>query len=50
MAPASRIMKQVTIEDADKADEIFGILMGAEVTPCKRFITTHAKSGQNLDI
>ncbi|MFH0829069.1 MAG: DNA topoisomerase (ATP-hydrolyzing) subunit B [Candidatus Kerfeldbacteria bacterium] len=50
MDPKSRIMKQVTIEDAEKADEIFDILMGAEVAPRKRFITTHAKSVQNLDI
>ncbi len=50
MAPGSRIMKQVTIDDAEKADEIFDILMGAEVAPRKRFIQTHAKSVQNLDI
>ncbi len=50
MNPATRIMKQVTIEDAEKADEIFDILMGAEVAPRKRFIQTHAKSVQNLDI
>ncbi len=50
MDPASRIMKQVTIEDAEKADEIFDVLMGAEVAPRKRFIQTHAKSVQNLDI
>jgi DNA gyrase subunit B len=50
MNPATRTMKQVTIDDAEKADEIFDILMGAEVAPRKRFIQTHAKSVQNLDI
>ncbi len=50
MDPAVRFMKQVTIEDAAKADEIFDILMGAEVAPRKRFIQTHAKSVKNLDI
>ncbi|MBI4092598.1 MAG: DNA topoisomerase (ATP-hydrolyzing) subunit B [Candidatus Kerfeldbacteria bacterium] len=50
MNPGTRIMKQVTIDDAEKADEIFDILMGAEVAPRKRFIQTHAKSVQNLDI
>jgi DNA gyrase subunit B len=50
MNPATRVMKQVTIDDAEKADEIFDILMGAEVAPRKRFIQTHAKSVQNLDI
>jgi len=50
MDPASRLMKQVTIEDAARADEIFDILMGVEVAPRKRFIHTHAKSVKNLDI
>ena len=48
--PDIRVMKQVTIEDAEKAEEIFDILMGSEVEPRKRFIQTHAKSVQNLDI
>ncbi len=50
MDPATRLMKQVTIEDAAKADEIFDILMGSDVAPRKRFIHTHAKSVKNLDI
>lgn len=50
MDPSTRLMKQVTIEDAAKADEIFEILMGADVAPRKRFIHTHAKSVKNLDI
>jgi len=50
MNPVTRLMKQVNIEDAAKADEIFDILMGAEVAPRKRFIQTHAKSVKNLDI
>jgi DNA gyrase subunit B len=50
MDPGRRIMKRVTLEDAEKADEIFDILMGTEVAPRKRFIHTHAKSVQNLDI
>ncbi|MFA4936884.1 MAG: DNA topoisomerase (ATP-hydrolyzing) subunit B [Patescibacteria group bacterium] len=50
MNPATRLMKQVTIEDAAKADEIFDILMGSDVAPRKRFIHTHAKNVKNLDI
>lgn len=50
MDPTKRIMKQVTVEDAEKADEIFDILMGSEVAPRKRFLQTHAKSVKNLDI
>lgn len=50
MNPANRVMKQVTVEDAAKAEEIFDILMGSEVAPRKRFIQTHAKNVKNLDI
>ena len=50
MNPASRIVKQVTIEDAAKADQIFDMLMGDNVAPRKNFIQTHAKKVQNIDI
>ena len=50
MDPGQRIMKQVTVGDATKADEIFDILMGSEVAPRKQFIHSHAKSVKNLDI
>lgn len=50
MDPATRLMKQVTVEDAAKADHVFEVLMGAEVAPRKKFIQTHAKSVKNLDI
>lgn len=50
MSPANRVIKQVTIEDAEKANEIFDILMGSEVAPRKKFIQTQAKNVQNLDI
>jgi DNA gyrase subunit B len=50
MDPKTRVMKQVMIADAEKADEMFDILMGADVAPRKRFIQTHAKTVQNLDV
>lgn len=50
MNPANRIMKLVTVEDAELANETFEILMGDEVEPRKKFIQTYAKSVQNLDI
>ncbi|OGB73861.1 DNA gyrase subunit B [candidate division Kazan bacterium RIFCSPHIGHO2_01_FULL_44_14] len=50
MDPAHRILLQVTIEDAQGTDEVFSTLMGDEVAPRKRFIQTHAKQVQNLDI
>lgn len=50
MNPESRIMLQVKITDAEKVSEIFETLMGDDVAPRKRFITTHAKNVKNLDI
>jgi DNA gyrase subunit B len=50
MDPASRLMLQVRITDAEKASEIFETLMGDEVAPRKRFIQAHAKNVKNLDV
>ncbi len=50
MDPQNRMMKVVTIDDAEQANEIFDILMGSEVAPRKKFIQTHAKNVENLDI
>lgn len=50
MDPKTRMMKQVTVDDAALADETFDILMGADVAPRKKFIQTHAKDVTNLDI
>jgi len=50
MDPKTRMMRQVAVEDAQKADELFDILMGAEVAPRKHFIQVHAKTVKNLDI
>lgn len=43
MDPKHRIMRQVTIDDADEADRVFSMLMGEEVPPRKKFIVTHAQ-------
>ncbi len=50
MNPENRLLKKVTIEDAVRADEIFDVLMGSEVAPRKKFISTHAKRVKNLDV
>jgi len=50
MDPMRRFMKVVTVEDAEKADDMFNILMGTDVGERKRFIQTHAKNVKNLDI
>lgn len=50
MNPENRVLKRVTIVDAAEADNMFEILMGNEVAPRKKWIQTHAKTVQNLDI
>ncbi len=50
MDPENRVMLKVEIEDVEKISEVFETLMGDEVPPRKRFITTHAKAVKNLDI
>jgi len=50
MDPDIRSLKQITIEDAVKADQMFSVLMGEEVEPRRDFIMKHAKDVINLDI
>ncbi|MDE2019261.1 MAG: DNA topoisomerase (ATP-hydrolyzing) subunit B [Patescibacteria group bacterium] len=50
MNPENRLMKQVTIEDAEKADKLFDILMGDAVEPRKNFIQAHAATVKNIDL
>jgi len=50
MDPAHRVLKQVRIEDAIYANEIFEKLMGDDVEPRKEFIRRHAQEVKNLDI
>jgi DNA gyrase subunit B len=49
MDPAKRVLKQVTISDAEEADKTFDVLMGNEVLPRKLFIQSHAKLA-NIDV
>ena len=42
MDPKTRLLKQVTIENAAEADEIFSMLMGDDVEPRRAFIEKHA--------
>src|SRR3989338_4181635 len=49
MNPATRTLKQIKINDAARADQVFSILMGEEVAPRKKFIQTHSKLA-NLDV
>ena len=50
MNPEHRVIKQVNVEDAAQADEIFALLMGEKVEPRREFIEKNAKYVTNLDI
>jgi DNA gyrase subunit B len=50
MDPANRVLVQVKLEDAEKADGIFSKLMGVDVEMRKSFIQTRAKFVKDLDI
>jgi DNA gyrase subunit B len=49
MDPKSRTLIRVNIDDAEKADQYFSIMMGEEVEPRKNFIIENAKFAE-LDI
>ena len=50
MDPATRQLKQITVEDAEETDRLFRILMGEDVQSRKHFILTNAKSVKGLDV
>ncbi|AQL41287.1 DNA topoisomerase (ATP-hydrolyzing) subunit B [Halorientalis sp. IM1011] len=50
MDPENRHLKQITIEDAAKADKMFNVLMGDAVEPRKQFIKEHAPEAEWVDI
>lgn len=50
MNPEERTILKVTLEDAQKADEIFRVLMGEQVEPRREFIAAHAQEVRNLDV
>ncbi len=50
MSPTTRMLAQVTLEDAAVADRIFSKLMGDQVEPRREFIEENARAVANLDV
>jgi DNA gyrase subunit B len=50
MNPASRLLRQITLDDAAQADELFTVLMGEDVEARRAFIQRNAKDVRFLDI
>ena len=48
--PETRVLMQVKIDDAVKADDIFTTLMGDQVEPRREFIEKNALTVENLDV
>ena len=48
--PTTRVLRRVDLEDAQRADELFSILMGDDVAARRSFITRRAKDVRFLDV
>jgi DNA gyrase subunit B len=46
MNPENRVIKQVSIEDAEESDKTFDVLMGIEVLPRRKFIQNHSREAE----
>ena len=50
MSPEKRVLRLVTLEEAEQADRIISILMGDQVEPRRNYIAEHARTTQNIDL
>ena len=50
MDPGRRVLRQITVDDAAQADEMFSVLMGEDVEARRSFIQRNAKDVKFLDI
>jgi len=50
MDPSVRVLRQITLDDAAAADELFSVLMGDDVEARRSFITRNAKDVRFLDV
>ncbi len=50
MNPETRLISQISLQDAEEADRVFSMLMGEEVEPRRAFIDANAVYVSNLDV
>jgi len=50
MNPAARVLRQITLYDAEAADVLFTLLMGEDVEARRAFITRNATDVRFLDV
>jgi len=50
MNPDTRVLLQVTLDDAAQADELFSVLMGEDVEARRNFIIRNARDVRFLDV
>ncbi|MGI0141075.1 MAG: DNA gyrase/topoisomerase IV subunit B [Candidatus Micrarchaeales archaeon] len=50
MNPENRVLKRITVNDADKANELFTILMGVDVSRRRKFLEEHSGEVKFLDV
>ncbi len=50
MDPQRRTLLEITVEDAQRADELFDLLMGSSTKPRRRWILDNARFAENLDV
>ncbi|MGD9519085.1 MAG: type IIA DNA topoisomerase subunit B [Armatimonadota bacterium] len=50
MAPERRVLRQVTLEEAEEASRVIAVLMGDNVEQRREFLIQHAKATQDLDL
>jgi DNA gyrase subunit B len=50
MGPAARVLRQVTMNDADAAEAMFSLLMGEDFDARRQFITRNALDVRSLDV
>ena len=50
MDPENRVLLRVTWDAASEADKLFGVLMGEDVEPRRKYIEEHALEVKNLDV